>query len=816
MGDFNSKVGKGIPDELIGPYGLGERNDRGERLHQFCQEERMKITNTWFKQPPRRLYTWRAPADRPDHIIRNQIDYVLINKRFGTSITRTCTYPGADVPSDHVLLMTEIKIKIANLKKRKQEPVIDYNRLKDENTKSKVSEKLNKIITTALIAQTPEETSIDTTWRNIEENMMDTARKEIGYKQKIKKKDWMTDEIMEMFEERRKYKNQGNRDKYRETQTIIRRAIRTAKNKWLREQCEEMEYLQEHHDEYNLHKKIKETAGIYRKKILSNIQNEQGQTAEDNDQKKAIWEQYIGNLFADERPQLEDNLEGDLSGPSITIEEITRAIKTSKDRRAVGPDQVPVEMLKLLDDDGIRILQSFFNRIYNTGKFPTKWLTSLFIPLPKKNNATKCEDHRLISLMSHTLKIFLKVIQYRITTRCENSMGASQFGFRRGLGTREALVATQVLVQNCYDQRKNVMMCFIDYEKAFDRVQHHKLVEILKRLDIDQKDIRCIESLYWNQSATVKVDNEVTEAQKILRGVRQGCVLSPLLFNIYSESIFQDALEEQQLGIKVNGTWINNIRYADDTVLIADNMNDLQSLLNTVGRHSQRMGININTKKTKLQIITRNPEDFRNAKLTYNNEDIERVKKFNYLGTWLCEDWSSDVEIKCRIEKARASFMKFKNVFTNPDFNLDLRLRFAKCYVWSVLLYGMESWTLKVTTMNRMEAFEMWIYRRIMKIPWTARKTNEEVLRMMGGDRELLSTIKRRKTAYLGHVIRNERYHLIQLIMEGKIEGRRGIGRKKMSWLRNIKQWTNIRNTGELIHSIGDRVKWSEMIANIQ
>ena len=80
----------------------------------------------------------------------------------------------------------------------------------------------------------------------------------------------------------------------------------------------------------------------------------------------------------------------------------------------------------------------------------------------------------------------------------------------------------------------------------------------------------------------------------------------------------------------------------------------------------------------------------------------------------------------------------------------------------------------------------------------------------------MLSTIKRRKTAYLGHVIRNERYHLIQLIMEGKIEGRRGIGRKKMSWLRNIKQWTNIRNTGELIHSIGDRVKWSEMIANIQ
>ena len=86
-------------------------------------------------------------------------------------------------------------------------------------------------------------------------------------------------------------------------------------------------------------------------------------------------------------------------------------------------------------------------------------------------------------------------------------------------------------------------MCFIDYEKAFDKVQHNKLVQMLRRLDIDQKDIRCIENLYWNQLAAVRFDNEVTKAQKILRGVRQGCVLSPLLFNIYSENIFQEALE---------------------------------------------------------------------------------------------------------------------------------------------------------------------------------------------------------------------------------------------------------------------------------
>lgn len=117
-----------------------------------------------------------------------------------------------------------------------------------------------------------------------------------------------------------------------------------------------MEHLQEQHDEYNLHKKIKEAAGVYRKQTFSNIQNDQGQMAQDNVQRKAIWEQYIDNLFADERPRLEDIFEEDLSGSPITIEEITRAIKSSKGKKRVGPDLVPVELLKLLE-----ILHKLFN-----------------------------------------------------------------------------------------------------------------------------------------------------------------------------------------------------------------------------------------------------------------------------------------------------------------------------------------------------------------------------------------------------------------------------------------------------------------------
>jgi len=140
-----------------------------------------------------------------------------------------------------------------------------------------------------------------------------------------------------------------------------------------------------------------------------------------------------------------------------------------------------------------------------------------------------------------------------------------------------------------------------------------------------------------------------------------------------------------------------------------------------------------------------------------------------------------------------------------------LRIRSVKCYVWTGLLYCMEGYTLKVSTINKLEPFEMWVYRREQRIPWIARRTNDEVLRIINKDRELLDTIKRRKTAYLGHVIRSERYQFLQVIIEGK----RGIGREKMSSLRNVRQWTGLRTMQELMHTIRNKEEWTNVIANI-
>lgn len=328
--------------------------------------------------------------------------------------------------------------------------------------------------------------------------------------------------------------------------------------------------------------------------------------------------------------------------------------------------------------------------------------------------------------------------------------------------------------------------CFIDYRKAFDCVNHQKLREVLKTTGIDREEIRLITNLYWQQNAVVKIEGTSSEEITIKRGVRQGCVLSPLLFNIYSEAIFKEALEGIECGIKINGKVINNIRYADDTVVLAENEQDLQRLMNELVRHSENCGLLINTTKTKVLAFTKTPVQIH---LDINGDPVEQVSSYKYLGCIVNDQCDPKKEIRSRIEQARKTFINMRQFFTRSDLSLELRVRMVRCYIFSVLLYGCESWTLDISLEKKLDAFEMYIYRRILRISWVQRVSNVEVLNRMRKQKELMLTIKERKTRYIGHIMRGKKYELLRLIIEGKVQGKRSIGRRQNSWLKDIRRW---------------------------
>jgi hypothetical protein len=158
-------------------------------------------------------------------------------------------------------------------------------------------------------------------------------------------------------------------------------------------------------------------------------------------------------------------------------------------------------------------------------------------------------------------------------------------------------------------------------------VRHEKLIEVLRKIGIDGKDLQFITNLYWHQQAKIRIINTLSNNFRIRRGVRQGCILSPILFNLYAEEIMSEALEDTEEGININGKVINNLRYADDTVLIAGSIEDLQKILNKVTTARENLGLNLNARKTKYMVIDKeqNPTNV----LRLKNVPLEKVKKTN-------------------------------------------------------------------------------------------------------------------------------------------------------------------------------------------
>ena len=811
MGDFNAKVGAGAVGNVVGNFGLGDRNNRGDRLVQFCTEQQLSIVNTFFKLPPRRLYTWKSPTDCEEHRVRNQIDYILINTTFQKSVKSAKTYPGADINSDHNPVVMEINMRrFKHVNCPKPPKHIDITKLKNPLMKTTTAQNLEK-----RIQNIESSTIVEEKWTAMRAALIQTQTEDIGFQTQTKKQPWMTDEILKVMEERRQHKT-TNEDRYRELNRTIRRKCREAKEQWLMERCCEIEQLQQKYDLHNVHKKINEITGRNRKKNIGILKDADNQILVGPEEKLKCWKEYVTKLFNDERPNRPPHTsEINETSPNITKEEVKHAVLIQKDGKAVGPDEVHAETLKLLiheDGAGLSLLTDLFNDIYRTGKIPSDWLKSTFVTLPKKANASKCDDYRMISLMSHVLKTFLRVVHTRIYKKCEQQVNDTQFGFRNGLGTREALFSINVLTQRARDMNVEVYACFVDYRKAFDCVQHQKLAEILRATGVDEGDLRIITELYWHQTARVRVESSMSEEIDIRKGVRQGCILSPLLFNLYSENIFAEALQNTSAGIKINGKTINNLRYADDTVVIASSLSELQHLMDAIVGHRERYGLYINISKTKLMVFSKVQIP---AVLRIHNNIVEQVSCFRYLGALVSSSCDSTKEILSRIEQARKTFITMKNFFIRRDLDLKLRIRMLRCYVFPVLLYGCECWTLNPLLEKRIEAFEMYLYRRILRIPWIDRITNIDVLDRMHKNKELMSTIKERKLTYIGHLMRGDRYEILRLIIEGKIQGKRSVGRRQNSWLKDLRRWLG-KTSAEIFRAAISRVTIANWIANLR
>ena len=234
--------------------------------------------------------------------------------------------------------------------------------------------------------------------------------------------------------------------------------------------------------------------------------------------------------------------------------------------------------------------------------------------------------------------------------------------------------------------RKNIYFCFIDYVKVFDCVDHNKLWKILKELRIPDHLTCLLRNLYAGQATTVRTGHGRTDWFQIGRGVHQGCIFSPCLFNLYAEYIMRNTgLEEAQAGIKIAKRNINNLRYTDGTILMAESEEELKSLLMKVKEESENVGLKLNIQKTKIMasgpIISRE----------IDGETVETMSDFIFGGSKITVDGDCNHEIKKCLLLRRKVMTNLDSILKSRDITLPTKVHLVKALVFPVVMYGCES-----------------------------------------------------------------------------------------------------------------------------
>ena len=237
----------------------------------------------------------------------------------------------------------------------------------------------------------------------------------------------------------------------------------------------------------------------------------------------------------------------------------------------------------------------------------------------------ECSNYCTIALISHASEVMLKFSKPGFSNMWTMNFQKFKLALEKAEETDQ--IAICWIIEKARVFQKNVCFCFIDYAKAFDYVNYNKLWKILKEVGIPDHLTYLWRNLYADQEATVRTGHGTTDWFRIGKGVPQGCILPPCLFNLHAEYIMRNAgLDEAQAGIKIAGRNINNFRYADDTTLMAESEEGLKSLLMKVKEESEKVGLKLNIQKTKIMIS--GPIN----SWEIDGETVETVADFNFLG----------------------------------------------------------------------------------------------------------------------------------------------------------------------------------------
>ena len=810
LGDFNARVGsrRDLWGQALGCHGHGKMNGNGLRLLTLCTEYDLTITNTLFRLKPIHKTSWMHPRSQQWHLL----DYVIVRSSQVGEVRVTRAMRGAECWTDHRLIISKIHatIRPPNRKNRRRKR-IDCAMLKDP-TKRLEFEAKTRVAVENLTAGVGTAVA---RWDEFAKKLLDAAEETLG-SLRPKNRDWFGEnegEIKVLLKRKndahtaalRNPSSSHLRQRFTAARAEAQRRLRELENKWWQDLAQE---IQGYADSNNMQKFYDATKRLYgpQKRSHAPVRDTNGALIKDSEGIRKRWAEHFSTLLnlntvvdlsiLDELPALP--IREELDGIP-THQEVMEAIRALKMNKAAGPDEVPSELLMHGGEGVHNLIYRIVSEIWRGEPIPQSWKDANLITIYKnKGDRAECGNSRGIALLSTAGKILAKIVLQRIMKNItERILPETQCGFRADRSTVDMVFSARQVIEKCREQHRDLYIAFIDLAKAFDSVDRCLLWKILEKCGCPPKIIDIIQQLHDGMNVRVKISGDLSEPFAVTRGVKQGCTLAPALFNTYVQcitlllSISQSEnarmninyrmdrnlfdLSKLKARTKTARSSFSELQYADDCALLSHSPDDLQAALSQMAHLYERMGLQINIRKT--EVMQFHADSGEEERITLLGEELKSVSCFRYLGSNISANCDLDDEICYRIGQATAAFGRLtKRVFTNRDLSLETRIMVYQAVCISSLLYCSESWTLYRRQTKLLERYHISSLQKILGITWRDKIPHRRILeRTKCPSLEYL--LKRNQLRWIGHVVRMPDSRLPKQLLYGELSsGRRSAG----------------------------------------
>lgn len=777
MGDFNARVGRrrNEVERILGPHGENERNPEGERLIDMCMRRNLKIMNGFYKHRESHKitrYRWNQNTESFDQ--KSIIDYFIVSDY--RTVEDVKVLPGVSFDSDHRLVVAKLRVQETKWQVGEKRKVINVEALKEERKREEYVEKIKEKLM-----------NVRETNMNLQEIINETAEETLGVKwyggTRKKHTGWWNEEVKRAIGDKNKKMRRwlkGRTEQKRAEYVIARNRAEIVKREAKKLVAERMaEELGE--DVVGGKKKIFKLAKTYKKskKKLYSIKNKEGEVLTTQEEVNERWTEYFGELLnVEERRNVEEEqyVGFEMEGVNpITMREYEEALSKMKNGKAPGEDGIAIELIKEGGEDLKKKIVEFFNKCWMEGVVPGRWGRVIVLPIYKgKGDTGDCGNYRGIALLDHIAKVYERILERRLRGVIEIQLGEEQYGYRKGRSTSDLLFSLRIVLEKSWEFNKTVYIAFLDLRKAFDSVPRARLWRMLgEEYGVEERLRRAIKSLYSVCECNVRTGCKNEKWFEVGAGVRQGSVLSPLLFIAYLDVVIRKVKEEfPNLDGDIMG-------YADDLACWTWEEGVLRGLMESFARNLKEMGLEMNTEKTVIMRVGRADEG--EVEILIEDVRLRNVEQFVYLGGVFTNKGGCVREVESRIEKYGKTVRALYPIMKDRVMDIKVKKIIFDSILVPILTYGAETWSITTREEKRIEVAEMKVLRTVLGKTRRDRVRNEWVRERVGVV-PVMNRIDSARLRWWGHIVRMPGERVASRRWWWRVEGVRPRGRPRGRW----------------------------------